>query len=258
MADIIFIVPSKDGLYRERMFAHRFVLRLNSVVFETMLSPIPQRHVEEIELPDTSSEGISVMLKYMYTGQVKLSLDNVHSTMNLAQKYFIEGLARECVEFMKRNLQTENVIKILRDADAFNESDLSEACLNIIDKHCSCLFKREEFANLNRDLVKTILQRNTLECRENEVYNAVLKWIEKHEEKTSDWAGEVIREKYADVIDLIRFPLLSTVELATGPCRKELLTMQEAYQILMFMFAQAEPPKRFSHEARGQHKSQRG
>ena len=252
-ADVILAIPSKDKTYKERIFAHRFILRLHSIVFETMLSPVSQRQIEELEMPDETSDGLKVMLRFMYSNEINLTIENVHSTMYVAQKYFLNELAGACVQFMQQNLRPETVINILKDADTYHIDDLKEACMKVIDYQFPFLSQRNEFSSLSRDLMAAIIKRDSLKCRENDIYLAVFSWYRKNSDE-SELNPIRMRKDISDVIDHIRFPLMSTIELFKGPCKTGMLDAKEAFQVSMYIYDEDEPHPRFSSKPRDTYK----
>ncbi|XP_072018725.1 uncharacterized protein [Amphiura filiformis] len=90
----------------EQVFpAHRFVLATQSKVFMTMLMDENWRESEEKKITlQESSEGESAFydfLKFLYTGTLTLTIDNVCGIHTLADKYDVPALKEDCVGFMK-------------------------------------------------------------------------------------------------------------------------------------------------------------
>ncbi|XP_072048111.1 actin-binding protein IPP-like [Amphiura filiformis] len=90
----------------EQVFpAHRFVLATQSKVFLTMLMGENWKESEEKKITlQESPEGeasFSDFLKFLYTGTLTLTIDNVCGIHTLADKYDVPALKDDCVGFMK-------------------------------------------------------------------------------------------------------------------------------------------------------------
>ncbi|XP_072036129.1 kelch-like protein 28 [Amphiura filiformis] len=90
----------------EQVFpAHRFVLATQSKVFKTMLMGENWKEYEENKITlQESPEGeaaFSDFLKFLYTGTLTLTIDNVCGIHTLADKYDVPALKDDCVGFMK-------------------------------------------------------------------------------------------------------------------------------------------------------------
>ena len=54
------------------------------------------------------------------------------STLYISKKYAVNALERECVDFLKVNLKSDNAFMLLQQARLFDEAQLAELCLEII------------------------------------------------------------------------------------------------------------------------------
>ncbi|XP_072039490.1 BTB/POZ domain-containing protein 17-like [Amphiura filiformis] len=90
----------------EQVFsAHRFVLATHSKVFKTMLMGENWKESEEKKITlEESPEGeaaFSQFLKFLYTGTLTLTIDNVCGIHTLADKYDVPALKDDCMGLMK-------------------------------------------------------------------------------------------------------------------------------------------------------------
>lgn len=58
---------------------------------------------------------------YIYTGEVVPSIESVGSALYLANKYFVTGLCKDCIEFLKDSLDAANVCDFFEIAELFEE-----------------------------------------------------------------------------------------------------------------------------------------
>jgi BTB/POZ domain-containing protein 17 len=102
LSDIILVVNE------HRYPAHRVILSASSDVFQCMLlNPQWQESKESVihlkEDPQ-SSRVFPKFLKYLYTGQVRVSIDSAMPLLSLADKYNIKDLIILCRDYMLRNI----------------------------------------------------------------------------------------------------------------------------------------------------------
>ena len=92
--------------------AHKIVLSICSPVFFAMFNRELSKKSDTIDLPDCEYEGVLEMLRYMYSGEVELKEGNVMLVLYVAKKYILPSLADECVDFLIRNLDVEDIFFI--------------------------------------------------------------------------------------------------------------------------------------------------
>ena len=102
--------------------AHKFVLSICSPVFFAMFCGEMAEKSDTIELPDCEYEGVLEMLRYLYSEEVKLNESNVMQVLYVAKKYVLPSLAQNCIDFLQRNLDPENVFCILSHAQEYDEN----------------------------------------------------------------------------------------------------------------------------------------
>ena len=104
--------------------AHKFVLSINSPVFEAMFYGELAETTDSIELPDCEYESLLELFRYMYSDEVNLSGSNVMGVLYLAKKYIVPSQANKCTEYLQENLDPSNVFSILPSAQKYQEKNL--------------------------------------------------------------------------------------------------------------------------------------
>ncbi|CAJ0956831.1 unnamed protein product, partial [Mesorhabditis belari] len=111
---------------------------------------------------------------------------------------------------------------------------LSENVFKLIDKRIDHVLDSQLFLQLPKEVVKEILQRDSLKCNEITIYSGMIKWAEA-ECKRNDWPvdGEDLRRALDELLHLIRFPTMSGEEFNNGPVAQGLFEGKEAYDLLL-------------------------
>ncbi|CAF0758042.1 unnamed protein product [Didymodactylos carnosus] len=245
MSDVHFIVGYSTILLpnqTERIPAHKLILCVGSCVFEAMFNRSltlnndqATDNNDKIEVPDVEPSAFKNLLRFLYSDQVSLNDDNIMTTLYAAKKYCVLGLERFCVDFLKKNISLENALILLIQARMFDEPQLAAQCLDVIDKNASDALTASEFYYLDLDTLCAILKRDTLGIREIKLYNSVIQWAKHQCSKNKlESTTENIRNTLGQGLKLIRFPLMSQEEFASGPAQSGILNDKEIIQIFLY------------------------
>lgn len=158
-SDCTFIFPSTNV----KIKAHKFLLMLNSPVFESMLfSDMAQ---SEILIEDIEPAIFEKFLKYIYTSGIQL--ENMAEAWNLfyvSQKYFLPDLKNECLQFIKTNLTISNLLMCYEYSTLYGQDKLSQECLDDIWCFGKGLLLCGNDYHPQLPTLRTIAQNDTLEA----------------------------------------------------------------------------------------------
>ena len=82
-------------------------------------------------------------------------------------------------------------------------------CLGYAAANASMLFKTKEFFELGEETIQDLLGRHDIDMKEIDVFSCVKQWGEIRAQQS----GRTVIEELANVIERIRFPLMSQDEL---------------------------------------------
>jgi len=235
LCDVRFLVGS--GSRAQHFSSHKFILSVGSAVFDAMFNgPMAVNTTAEIELPDVEPAAFMSMLRFLYTDEVRLGPDMVMQCLYTAKKYAVCALEKACVDYLKRNLCSDNAFTLLTQARLFDEPQLTALCLETIDKTTSESLAAEGFLDIDVDTLCSVLERDTLGVRECKLFAAVCRWAEA--ECIRRQANPTAENKRLflgnRVLELVRFPLMSVGEFATGPAQSGLLTDREIVDMFLY------------------------
>lgn len=157
LCDVHFIV-GKDA-NQQVIPAHKFVLSVGSAVFDAMFNGVLASKSDEIELPDVEPAAFLHLLKFLYSDEVRIGPESVMTTLYTAKKYAVAALEEHCVDFLKRNLGTDNAFLLLTQARLFDEPQLAALCLEMIDKNTADALNAEGFTDIDQDTLNAVLER---------------------------------------------------------------------------------------------------
>ncbi|CAG0886738.1 unnamed protein product [Darwinula stevensoni] len=176
LSDVHFIVGR--GEMQQRIPAHKFLLSVGSAVFDAMFNGAMATKEPEIELPDVEPAAFLALLRFLYSDMVQIGPETVMATLYTAKKYAVPALENACVDFLKRNLSSDNAFMLLMQARLFDEPQLSTLCLETIDKNTAeALAADGGFADVDQETLCCVLERDTLRIKEAKLFQACVRYI---------------------------------------------------------------------------------
>ena len=246
---------------------HKYVLATGSTVFYAMFYGGLAMDIENgsspdnaIDVPDVEPTAFLTMLKYLYCDDIDLTPDNVLPTLYAAKKYIVPYLAQECVRFLESSLSARNACLLLSQARFFDEPALTQRAWEVIDAQAQLALTSDGFVDIDKETLKLILARETLNCRETVIFDAAKRWaqaecvrndiqnesIDEHEAESGMEASsndqtksqeERWRDALGEALYLVRFLCMSVQEFADTVAKSGLLTLQETTDIFLYFTA---------------------
>ncbi|XP_024037145.1 ARM REPEAT PROTEIN INTERACTING WITH ABF2 isoform X3 [Citrus clementina] len=91
LSDVTFLVEGR------RFYAHRICLLASSDAFRAMFDGgYREKDARDIEIPNIRWEVFELMMRFIYTGSVDVTLDIAQDLLRAADQYLLEGLKRLC------------------------------------------------------------------------------------------------------------------------------------------------------------------
>ncbi|KAF0974692.1 hypothetical protein FDP41_006166 [Naegleria fowleri] len=200
-----------------KYYAHRVILASRSSYFRALLSNTSsslytsqQRYSWERE--DIHPEVFGKVLEYLYTGQVRLRLDNVLDIFVQSEEFGIPCLKRLCELYLIEHGDYENMALLLEMAIENKALDLVKHCYQYIDKNIKMVLKSDSIKHVKMNTIIQIISRDSLQLEPLEevlVFESVQKWCELRKHLPFEASS------IAKVIEHVRYPLMSSDQLAT-------------------------------------------
>jgi len=210
-SDVSFVVGSDKEVIR----AHKVVLASRSPVFAAMLYSnfLESKNSESITVSDVEAEIFREMLRSIYSDDCDIDHSNLEALLNVANKYQIKGLAKQCALYMRQTLDKDNACDLLELTPDWMEPD--DYILKFIDENALEVYKSKAFMKLSERRLLQLLSRDTLELEEAKVIEAVHQWAKfQCKQQELKETKENLSSLCKELLPALRIPTLSLEELA--------------------------------------------
>lgn len=162
---------------------HRLVLAACSPYFRGMfLSGLEESNKREITLEELEPETVEVLLRYIYTSEVRLDDSNVQDIFTAANMLQIPSIFTLCISYLQKRLGLGNCLAIFRLGLMLDCPRLAVASRDFACEHFSLVSKDEDFLKLSPQELIAILSSDGLNVEKEEaVFQAVISWAESEE-----------------------------------------------------------------------------
>lgn len=107
LCDVIILCQNKE------LPAHRVVLASSSKYFRAMFTnDMSERDQKKVEIKGIAYETMKIMLEFIYTESVRVTVENVQDLLPAACLLQLTGVETACCEFLKRQLDPGNCLGI--------------------------------------------------------------------------------------------------------------------------------------------------
>lgn len=182
---------------------HRNVLAAISPYFRSMFtSGLTESTQKEVRIVGVEAESMDLVLNYAYTSKVVLTEANVQALFTAASIFQIPSIQDQCAKYMISHLDPQNSIGVFIFADHYGHQELGDRSKEYIRKKFLCVTKEQEFLQLTKDQLISILDSDDLNVdREEHVYESIVRWFEHEQNEREVHLPEIFAK-------CIRFPLM--------------------------------------------------
>uniref|UniRef100_A0A7S1N863 BTB domain-containing protein n=1 Tax=Eutreptiella gymnastica TaxID=73025 RepID=A0A7S1N863_9EUGL len=130
MADVVLVVGE------DHIPAHRVILASRSEYFSTVLkSGFEEAAARRIEIQDATTMAVRALLAYLYTDQVLVQDDILIDVMELAHRYGVERLHRECVRQCRRRVTPKTAVPWFIQCHAHQQHEARDCMFRYVTRN---------------------------------------------------------------------------------------------------------------------------
>ncbi|XP_077581076.1 kelch-like protein 40a [Stigmatopora nigra] len=163
---------------------HRLVLAASSPFFKAMfLSDLEESRTRDIVLKDVEPATVGLILRYLYTSDIKLTEQNVQDIFMVANMYQIPSIFSVCVSYLQEKLVLGNCLGIFRLGLLLDCPRLASTAQEFICERFQVVIRDRDFLQLAETELGLIINSDTLNVdREELVFESLMDWVG-HDEK---------------------------------------------------------------------------
>ncbi|ELT97947.1 hypothetical protein CAPTEDRAFT_63547, partial [Capitella teleta] len=220
MTDVTLILPDQSAIQ-----CHKVVLMAASPFFETMFqSGLKEAVEQDIKLDFADSGTIRSLMKFFYTGDIKLTAENIKAIVAGSEFLCCKHLKAYCEEFLMGNVGLSNCIDYYQLGKIFNLKVLIKTAFNFILSKFREYREISNFDKLTEDELAEVVSCDRLNAEnEDVVFEAVVHWV------NAD--PDVREEVFPRIAPLIRFPFCTQTMLTDKICCSSLVLKSECIQL---------------------------
>ncbi|EAT38331.1 AAEL009769-PA [Aedes aegypti] len=201
-SDVTFLVGEK----RQPIYAHKLLLIIASEYFNAMFNGnFKESTSGEIEVSDVEPDIFLEILRFIYCGKVRLTIENVLEIYVHAQKYMLNELRRRTIRVLEKHIDSDNVLKIFAQNRLYEFSFINEKCLTLIRKNPLTYFHHEDFSALDRKSLEIIFSSKKINCSDAQLFQALRDWKKANESEYVNDLQTVISTKRSYNCSKLRF-----------------------------------------------------
>ncbi|XP_076828453.1 actin-binding protein IPP [Brachyhypopomus gauderio] len=186
---------------------HRLVLAASGPYFAALFSgAMSEAREEEVHIAGVEAHVFEVLLEFIYTGSISVSVENVQELMVAADMLQLSEVVAICGEFLRVHMEPLNCVGIYQFLDQIGFMDLMEFTENYIHVHFLEVCGGEEFSSLSKEQLVRLLRSEELRVEdEYQVFTSAMDWL----------LHDVSHRKkhVVEVLEPVRFLLLSPQRL---------------------------------------------
>ncbi|XP_077553528.1 kelch-like protein 10 [Haemaphysalis longicornis] len=160
---------------------HIVIMATCSEYFRALFESLCRRKARtEVVVPAVSKAAMDAIVQYAYKRVTWVGCDNVESVLEAADYLCIEGMKKDCTDFLQSIMAPDNCISIQRVARLYNCFELATKAYNFLMRTFVDVSKdSEELLCLGINDVEAILSDENLNVtKEETVWEVALRWIE--------------------------------------------------------------------------------
>ncbi|KAJ5076164.1 pep-cterm sorting domain-containing protein [Anaeramoeba ignava] len=225
---------------------HKSILSSRSEYFKSLFNSKMKEYQEnKLILKDVSSSVLFSILNYFYSGKIEINLENAIEILIFSSKYLIDELIYFSSNFIKKNLQFETIVDVLKLSESMNFNQLIDSSYQFISKHFNEFIKTPFFLELEENHLNSILLNDNILTKEFDIFQSIIKWG-KHKLNIKQEKEEKEKEKFqnqiSNLIDKIRFINFSKKEIEDA-LKEDLIPNQISQKLIQFQELQTNQKK---------------
>lgn len=179
------------------MPANRIVLSAASEYFSTLFTVnMLEKTQKKITMNEVDGETLQALINYCYSGQIKITAENVLKILSVASMFIFDKIKNECQKHLTEQLAVNpgSCLDVLQIAEKYSFDDLYAKSFEMIGKHFRNVVQKAAFSELPYPLFERILQSDKrIFAKEEEIFEAAMKWVNYDVDNRKEFTPEILK-----------------------------------------------------------------
>lgn len=182
---------------------HKALLSARSSYFKVMFTAdMRERSNSVIKLSGVDCGVLGALVDYVYTAQVRITESTVQSLLEAADLLQFVSVKRACEEFLVRLLDVDNCLGMHAFSQLHLCPDLEREARRMMLSRFTELVQQEEFLELDRERLKSLLAVNLTVQRDEVLIDALAKWITHDLDSRVHHAADLLHSIHMDLDEI--------------------------------------------------------
>jgi len=148
----------------------------------------------EVIIQDINPDDFELLIEFCYSATIHITNDNAKRILQAAHCFQFAEVISACCQYLKGQMDPTTCLGIVNLAEYLDLKDLYQSALDYTYENFAAVAKYEEFLLLDIQMLSSLLQRNDLVVRAEEVvFRAMLAWIRYDTEDRGKFTGELLK-----------------------------------------------------------------
>lgn len=185
-----------------------------------------------VELGWLSAPCVHALVKYMYTGEIKVRFEDAMNLIQASILLQIDSITKKCEDVMIRRIEMSNCIGLNRLAKLVNLQNLIKETRKYMQMHFKSIITTQEFTSLTKQEIIQLVSDDMFTANgEHFLFRAVVQW--------TNAAIEARREMFPEVVSHVNLHLCP-VDFLRDVVQREPLMANPACQKLVMLALRAQ------------------
>lgn len=204
-------VNISTGEEQKQFKAHSVILAARSSTIKEEI----QRHKEneqeqqsnsclQLLFKDITPATFERVLKYMYTGRIRLGSSYVFDVLFAANLLDLAGLRKTCISYVYRSVNGRHILSYLERAVTMKEPSIQLRLRQIMTRIVQDISKDVSFFSAPQSTIESILRQDMLNATEAQIWNFVVEWARYQEHSGAKVAEKVSINESMEVKKMLK------------------------------------------------------
>uniref|UniRef100_A0A182J4G4 Uncharacterized protein n=1 Tax=Anopheles atroparvus TaxID=41427 RepID=A0A182J4G4_ANOAO len=131
---------------------------------------------KEVVLANDDPDMFLLIMRYIYSGEIDLTFENMRDIFNIAQKFMLNELITLICNFILRHIEAESTLRLFSENRHYGFASVDDKCLEMISNNPLYYFNHVDLQNIDSITFDMILSLKQINCTDDQLHMALEIW----------------------------------------------------------------------------------